>query len=248
MVTVTSELPMGSGLGSSAALCVALSTALLAAAGRLDDQSGQPGEDCGSWRQLRSTDAAQVNAWAIQGERLFHGNPSGIDNSVSTFGGFLSYKGGRVTALAEPAAGLPPLQILLADTCVARSTGAQVSFVAQRTARHPAVMTCIFNAVDAVATEAAGLLLPPQRDNSGSDSKAVLEPEAEERLVELININQGLLQSMGVSHPAVDHIVTLCASHDLAAKLTGAGGGGCVLALLPSSEHSLMLLPVPAPE
>ena len=49
---------------------------------------------------------------------------------------------------------------------------------------------------------------------------------------ELIDTNQGLLCALGVSHPSLDRAVSIARKHGVHAKLTGAGGGGCALALL----------------
>ena len=55
-------------------------------------------------------------------------------------------------------------------------------------------------------------------------------------LQELFFINQQLLNAIGVGHPAIDKVCGLAASLGLGAKLTGGGGGGCVMALLPTGE------------
>lgn len=80
-VVVTSELPLGSGLGSSAAFSVALSGALLAFSDSVSlDMSRQ------EWSVFGESDLELVNKWAFEGERIIHGKPSGIDNTVSTYG------------------------------------------------------------------------------------------------------------------------------------------------------------------
>lgn len=72
---VTSELPMGAGLGSSASFCVALSGALIALSEKLFLNDNE-----------KKIDLELVSKWAYEGERIIHGKPSGIDNTVSTFG------------------------------------------------------------------------------------------------------------------------------------------------------------------
>lgn len=80
---VTSDLPIGAGLGSSAAFCVSMSGALLTAAGAVGNGVGS---GAGEWELFGKDDLELVNQWAFQGEKIIHGKPSGIDNSVSTFG------------------------------------------------------------------------------------------------------------------------------------------------------------------
>lgn len=78
---ISSELPLGSGLGSSAAFCVSLSGALLA----LSDAFSIDRQTKG-WLELELSELELVNKWALEGEKIIHGKPSGIDNTVSTFG------------------------------------------------------------------------------------------------------------------------------------------------------------------
>jgi mevalonate kinase len=84
-VRVTSELPVGAGLGSSAAYCVALSAALLAYTGEVDLPQ-ENGADREVWLDVNEKKVDLVNRWAFEGERIIHGRPSGIDNTVSSFG------------------------------------------------------------------------------------------------------------------------------------------------------------------
>jgi len=80
-VVVTSELPLGSGLGSSAAFCVALASALLACTDSVSLDLNHQG-----WRSFEEKDLELVNKWAFEGEKIIHGKPSGIDNTVSAYG------------------------------------------------------------------------------------------------------------------------------------------------------------------
>lgn len=81
MVVVTSELPLGSGLGSSAALCVALSAALLSFSDSVSLDMSQQG-----WSAFGESELELLNKWAFEGEKIMHGKPSGLDNTVSTYG------------------------------------------------------------------------------------------------------------------------------------------------------------------
>jgi mevalonate kinase len=80
-VVVTSDLPLGSGLGSSAALCVAFSAALLACSDTVNIDMKQEG-----WLVFGESELELLNKWAFEGEKIIHGKPSGIDNTVSTYG------------------------------------------------------------------------------------------------------------------------------------------------------------------
>ena len=90
-VRVTSELPVGAGLGSSAAYCVALSAALLAYSGEIDLPQ-ETGAGKKVWLDVNEKKVDLVNRWAFEGERILHGRPSGIDNTVSSFGKISSTK------------------------------------------------------------------------------------------------------------------------------------------------------------
>ncbi|KAK8960596.1 Mevalonate kinase [Platanthera guangdongensis] len=79
-VAVTSELPLGSGLGSSASFCVSLAAALLALTSEVSVDDGNS-----QWLTLTESNLELLNKWAFEGEKIIHGKPSGIDNTVSTF-------------------------------------------------------------------------------------------------------------------------------------------------------------------
>lgn len=78
---MTSELPLGSGLGSSASFSVALSAALLALSDSVKLDFSHQG-----WQMFEDSELDLVNKWAFEGEKILHGKPSGIDNTVSTYG------------------------------------------------------------------------------------------------------------------------------------------------------------------
>jgi len=216
-VTVSSDLPLGAGLGSSAAFCVAISGAVLALSGALDLHALQ-----GGWLSLKQSDREILNKWAFEGEKIIHGRPSGIDNTVSAYGNIVKFKSGNLTHIQN----IFPIRMLITNTKVGRNTKALVAGVAERASRHPKAMGAVFDAVNAISEEMAEIIQAPFSDDVSISAQ-------EGKLEELMDMNQGLLQCMGVCHPAIKAVLQTTSRYKLCSKLTGAGGGGCVLTLLP---------------
>lgn len=116
---------------------------------------------------------------------------------------------------------VPPLQVLLVNTKVPRSTKALISGVRERRERHPSAIDPILDSLDALAERGIQALHDLASATRDQDRAA-----AHETIAELIEINQGLLCALGVSHPSLDRLVALAQANGLRAKLTGAGGGG----------------------
>ena len=207
------SLPIGAGLGSSAAYSVALVAAMhgwRAHCAREDRAPSAP---------LDARERAWVNAWAFESERLLHGRPSGVDNAVSAFGGSLAFQEGEVAPLGAT----PALPLLLVNTRVPRNTKALVAGVRERREALPAAFDHIFGAVHELARSCEALF----RSADAADAAA-----CGARLGALVELNHALLRALGVSHAALERVVDVARAHGLRAKLTGAGGGGCALVLL----------------
>ncbi|XP_042434450.1 mevalonate kinase-like isoform X2 [Zingiber officinale] len=217
-VVVFSDLPLGSGMGSSASYCVSLAAALLALSNAIMIDNSQ-----GGWLKLCNDDLELVNKWAFEGEKIIHGKPSGIDNTVSTFGSMIQFKLGEVTRIKSSS----PLRMLITNTKVGRNTKALVAGVSERTSRHQDAMASVFAAVDSISKELSAIIQSAVPDD-------ISITEREEKIKELMEMNQGLLQCMGVSHASIETVIRTTLKYKLASKLTGAGGGGCVLTLLPT--------------
>ncbi|KAL5973031.1 hypothetical protein ACLOJK_039838 [Asimina triloba] len=214
-VIVTSDLPLGSGLGSSASFCVSISAALLACSGAISVAFSQNG-----WLTPGESDLELVNRWAFEGEKIIHGKPSGIDNSVSTFefyvtGNMIMFRLGKMKHIKPGTT----LRMLITNTKVGRNTKALVAGVSERACRHPDAMTAVFTAIDSISKELAGIIESPASDELSITAK-------EDKLEELMEMNQGLLQCMGVSHASIETVLQTTLKFKLASKLTGAGGGG----------------------
>ncbi|CAA6669032.1 unnamed protein product [Spirodela intermedia] len=197
--------------GSSASFCVSLCGALLAFSGAVGLQHEQ-----NSWFKFGKNELELVNKWAFEGEKIIHGKPSGIDNTVSTFGEELTQ--------IEPNV---PLRMLITNTKVERNTKALVAGVSARASRHPHAMASVFAAVDSISKELSEILQSPALDALSISAR-------EDKIGELMEMNQGLLQCMGVSHASIEDVLRTTLKYNLISKLTGAGGGGCVLTLLPT--------------
>jgi mevalonate kinase len=193
-------LPARAGLGSSAALTVAIARLVLGA--------DAPYEE--------------VVEASMTGERVFHGEPSGIDSEVAARGGLVRYvRGEPVEPIPLPAA----LPLVLVPSRVPRSTADQVAKVRARHDRLPMLVRPLLG-VFARSVEAALVAI----ESSDFDT-----------LGEIMNVVHHLLGALDVSSPILDELCSIArAAGARGAKLTGAGGGGCILAL-PPAEPQLLL-------
>ncbi|KAJ3603861.1 hypothetical protein NHX12_028602 [Muraenolepis orangiensis] len=212
-VSVWSELPTGAGLGSSAAYSVCLAAALLTASGAIP----APLKHSVGTSRWCQEDMELINSWAFQGETIIHGNPSGVDNAVGTWGGMLRFLSGKILPLSR----VPLLRILLTNTNVARSTKVLVAGVKDKRNKFPSIINPVLDSVDAISCTCEKTLAEMTSEPITSEHYNVLE--------ELIDINQSQLNVMGVGTPVSGH------------PLTGAGGGGCGITLLrPETEPSVV--------
>ncbi|TFY60028.1 hypothetical protein EVG20_g7572 [Dentipellis fragilis] len=246
--SVRSTLPVGAGLGSSASFSVCVATALLLLHQRIDlpglppptrePHNDDPGHIHVSHRGRRAiphTIAEEANRWAFVAEKVLHGNPSGVDNSVAVFGGALAYtrpgfarKGGM-----EAISGFKSLRFLLTDSRVPRDTKRLVAGVSAKKLEEPEIVGRILEAIQSITDEARRALSDPELSR-----EALLSA-----LSALIDENHAHLVSLGVSHPVLEDIRTKTIEHPyrLSTKLTGAGGGGCAVTLVPDDLSDSIL-------
>ncbi|KAI6122182.1 cystathionine beta-lyase [Pisolithus croceorrhizus] len=229
-------LPVGAGLGSSASFSVCTSTSLLLVFGRIRVPSQSPpaspdpplasSSSSSPSPKLSDTLAQCANRYAFLLEKILHGTPSGVDNSVAVFGGGLQYTKGRSGGL-EAIDGFKALRFLLTDTRVPRNTRSLVAGVAERLAKDP-------NGVDQVLEQIRDVVVRA-RHTLGEEGDGTTV------LAGLIAENHAHLIDLGVSHPSLEDVRDVTGRYGLATKLTGAGGGGCAVTLVPDdfSESSL---------
>jgi len=199
-VDVFPHLPRASGLGASAALAVAI---IRAVAGRFDVELTEE----------------QVSNLAFECEQIVHGTPSGIDNTVATFGRPILYRrAGEGVAASEirDVVSPRPIPVVIGLTGVRSLTSHTVGLVRAARERHPARYEAIFSQIDELVL-------------AGAD--ALRRGDAAE-LGELMNMNHGLLGALQVSSPELEALVGVARrAGALGAKLTGGGGGGAMIAV-----------------
>lgn len=219
---IRSTLPIGAGLGSSAATAVCLATSMSLLGGHVAEASLGIHDKAPA---KESADAAFIDKWTLMGEMCFHGNPSGIDNAVATHGGAVMFQ--RIKDPSQPSVrtsmkNFPPLNLLLTNTKIPRSTAALVAGVSRVNTNYPKISASILEAMENISNDAYQIMLKP-----------FFGKEEKDQLRDLININHGLLVALGVSHPSLEQIKIIGDSTKIGAtKLTGAGGGGCAITLL----------------
>ncbi|CAH6718289.1 mevalonate kinase [[Candida] jaroonii] len=219
---VRSTVPIGAGLGSSASTSVCLAAAL----GYLGGHISKPTFELDD--KVNNSDVKELNfvdAWSFMGEKTFHGNPSGIDNAVSTHGGAVMYQ--RMTQPSNPSVrttmrNFPPLKLLLTNSKIPRSTATLVGNVSKLNNEYPNIVGPILDAMGNISKNAYQHMIKP-----------ALDDESRKQLYDLVTLNHGLLVSLGVSHPVLEEIKSIGDLNKIGVtKLTGAGGGGCAITLV----------------
>ncbi|NYT01882.1 MAG: mevalonate kinase [Methanosarcinales archaeon] len=202
-ITVDSELPVGAGLGSSAAIVVAALGAL----------------NCHLGNDLSREEIAK-EAFRIE-KMVQQGLGSPMDTALSAFGGY------RLVSQGTEPVDLPPLDLVVGFTGISHDTRKEVAKVQSLKGRYPEVLESIFKAIGAVTFRAMDCI------------KAEDMPE----LGTLMNINQGLLEAIGVNTRELSELIYAArgSGRALGAKLTGAGGGGCMIALpAPGGQRDIL--------
>jgi mevalonate kinase len=169
---------------------------------------------------LRLTDD-EVNAGGYQGEIAYHGpTTSGIDNMISTYGGVICLTRGEPNVIRRIRF-KEAVEVVIGDTGIIANTKAMLSAIAERKEGFPKRYGRLLKSARQIAEEAMTSI-------ESFDLKGIGR---------LMDRNQSLLDDAEISCPELDLLITL--SRDagaLGAKLTGAGGGGCMLALTPGKE------------
>jgi mevalonate kinase len=213
IVRITSTIPMAAGLGSGAAVSVAIIRAFSAFLGRtLPDE--------------------QVSALAYEVEKIHHGTPSGIDNTVVTYAmpvyfvrgnpsPYTSINRSVSTDILEPLHVPVPFTVVIGDTGIPSPTSLVVGDVRRAWQEAPDLYENLFDAMGCISQSA----------------RMAIESGKPKALGPLMNENHTYLQQIHVSSPELDKLVKIARNTGaLGAKLSGAGRGGNMIALVDEAE------------
>ncbi|MGH8234238.1 MAG: hydroxymethylglutaryl-CoA reductase, degradative [Rhodanobacteraceae bacterium] len=204
-IQVYPSLPRANGLGGSAALAVAVIRAL--------------DRHC----ELGLTDQ-QICALSYECERVAHGTPSGIDNTVATYGQPLLFQRGE-PPVVEPLHFAKPLPMVIGLSGVESLTARTVGRVREAWQRNRKLYERIFDEIDSLAMQGI----------------KALEAWDLQQFGELMNICQGQLNALQVSSWELEEMIQVArANGALGAKLTGGGGGGAMIALCPDEPGKVV--------
>lgn len=188
------QVPAGAGLGASAAISVAVARAIDHALGR-------------------TRTPEQLIEASLRWERVYHGNPSGVDSTMAVMGGVALYRKGEPL---RPVALKAFPHVVVAYSGSAPSTKLMVESVGRQYAQEPERVGKVFEAVESIV----------------QNGRAALEEGDFKALGQLMQMNQKLLNGLMLSTPTIEAMCTAATEAGaLGAKLTGGGGGGCMIAL-----------------
>ncbi|KAJ3510120.1 hypothetical protein NLJ89_g4855 [Agrocybe chaxingu] len=164
-------------------------------------------------RAISPTTAEEVNKWAFVAEKILHGNPSGVDNSVAVYGGALAYTRpgfGKKSGM-EGIQGFKSLKFLLTNSKVPRDTKKLVAGVGEKKANEPELVNGILDSIQSISDEARRALADPELPRDSLLSALSI----------LMDENHKHLVTLGVSHPSLETIKAKTKEpHNLSTKLT----------------------------
>ena len=201
-ITLGGDLVAASGVGASGASCSAIAAAM-------NDYFGL------------GLEKEKLNEIAYEGEKGYHGTPSGIDNSCSTFGGFILFTKGPDRNIISPINLQLSMAMVVGNTGITSNTMKVVEEVKRQREENPEKFKAIFDMYSRIA----------------GDAKDAIEKKDQNEIGALMNKNHGLLREIGVSCKELEELVDIAMKNGaLGAKLTGTGRGGLMIALVEEKD------------
>eukprot|EP01130_Rhizamoeba_saxonica_P017132 TRINITY_DN8176_c0_g1_i2.p1 TRINITY_DN8176_c0_g1~~TRINITY_DN8176_c0_g1_i2.p1 ORF type:complete len:401 (+),score=83.24 TRINITY_DN8176_c0_g1_i2:100-1203(+) len=220
-VTVKSQFLVGIGLGSSAAFNTAISTGFLQINGDIEYTS-----------EFADEDLKTISDWSFKGETIIHGTPSGIDNTICTYGGALMFHQGKIEHFPR----IPELSIIVSNTGIARDTKLYVMKVTGLLNLYESVVDPLLDCLDNIAIRIYDLFHEfSTSEYETDDDKIEDKHQIESQIGTFFSISHNVLNALGVGHNELENIISIANEFHLQTKLTGSGGGGCAITLVKSN-------------
>ena len=196
-IHVKSDIPVGVGLGSSSACCVAGAAAIS--------------------RIFEQTSKEQILELAIEAEKTIFQNTSGADCTVCTFGGLMEYDKQNGFSQIESESNF---HLVIANSNIEHSTDVIVANVRQFKEQN----------------ETEFLDLCKKESELINDVRRMLKSNDLIGIGRCMHDNQEFLETIGISNERLREMIRIAENTSFGAKITGAGGGGCIISLTDESN------------
>jgi mevalonate kinase len=201
-ITYGGDLLAGSGVGASAASCVSLARAL-----NEEFNLGYSVEE--------------INHVGWEGEFAYHGVPSGVDNTASTYGGLMVYQVKGEQKRFENIQLPKPIEVVLGNSGITANTAALDGFIQKEKKQDPELFTSRIKTIT----------------HQSYEMKQALEAYDLKKVGEIMTENHKILINMNLSHDILVYLCKLAIEKGaLGAKVTGGGRGGYMSALTPGKD------------
>ena len=203
-ITIESDIPRGSGLGSSSAVSVATAASIASLFGE-------------------TLDNKTLYEIALKGEKVIHGTPSGIDVAASVYGGLILFNKNTVPKNIDL---LNKLKIIVSISGKKRQTSRMINRFTNMSDTLPYNFQSLINSSSILTQEAVDCLIAQDLHKLGA----------------IVNFYNSILSHFGLSTKTTDRMIETCLEHGAyGAKITGAGGGGSIIAFAPSTKIKIII-------
>ena len=203
-ITIESNIPRGSGLGSSSAISVATAASIASLFGE----------------KLYKKTLYNI---AFEGEKIIHGNPSGIDVAASVYGGLILFNKNTVPTNIDL---LNKLQIIVSISGKTRQTSRMINHFTSTSNKLPYHFQSLVHSSSVLTHEAVNCLITQDLEKLGA----------------IINFYNSILSSFGLGTKITDRMIETWLEHGAyGAKITGAGGGGSIIAIAPLTKIKIII-------
>ena len=208
LISISSDIPVGFGLGSSAAYNVCIVNGLCLLINKLLNNNIFNKKD--------------ILLLSNESEKIFHnGTPSGIDASCSLFGGVINFRSINDQSNVKIPINnffLNKIKFILINTKIQRNGGEFIKNVSNFKENNPELFNNLINDIGDVTNNIINLIMKEQSDDDDCF-----------KFFELIKQNQKLLKSICVSNNEIDNIINILEKNEFVGKISGAGGGGFII-------------------